>query len=265
MVLKVKLPLKKLSRIFVTSLIVITCATSVFAQDLLPYDNGIAEYHKSPAWRESESHPLRILAYVLHPVGWLAREAVFRPISAYAASTETTRSVMGYRDPYDYRTTVCFSNRDDDFPDCRNILPHTALINADDVTGGSGGSYGSLGMDSDRQVFIPDVNFDFDKSNLNDLGKGRVRQIAQLLETIPSLQIVVEGHTDYKGSDDYNMKLGERRADSVISELVSLGIPAERLSPISYGEGKPIFTEEEDWARAVNRRVQFTVGAESEE
>ncbi|HMO16922.1 MAG TPA: OmpA family protein [Oligoflexia bacterium] len=221
------------------------------AQDLLPRDNGISSYHKSPRWRESESHPLRIIAYALHPVGWLAREGVFRPLSSFAASTEVTRSVMGYREPFDFREPVCFS-ASDEVPDCRSVLPWTGLSK------GPGDGDG-FGMSGDRQVFFPDVNFDFDKATLNDLGQGRVRQIAELLKTVPDIDIVVEGHTDYKGSDDYNMKLGERRAKAVISELVSLGIPESRLSPVSYGEGRPIFTEETDWARAVNRRSQFTV------
>ena len=112
---------------------------------------------------------------------------------------------------------------------------------------------------SERQVFFPDVAFDFDKSSLNDLGRGRVRQIAELLADVPDLQIVVEGHTDFMGSDEYNMGLGERRATTVMNELAELGIDPARMSTVSYGESRPIFTEEEDWARAVNRRAQFTV------
>ncbi|MCB0311192.1 MAG: hypothetical protein KDD42_08150, partial [Bdellovibrionales bacterium] len=50
------------------------------AQDQLPYDNGLSTYHSAPRYRESESHPLRVLAYVVHPVGWLAREVIFRPL-----------------------------------------------------------------------------------------------------------------------------------------------------------------------------------------
>lgn len=230
-------------------------ASVASAQDLLPRDNGIMTYHQAPRWRESESHPLRVLAYIVHPVGWVAREAIFRPLSAFAASNEVTRSVMGYREPYDYRETVCF-NASDEVPNCRAIAPYANKMKFEDANSNAD----LLGMDDNRQVFIPDVNFDFDKSSLNSLGVARVQQIAKLLETMPEVGIAVEGHTDYKGSDDYNMKLGEKRAQSVIAELVRLGIPASRLSPISYGEGKPLFTEETDWARAANRRVQFAVG-----
>ena len=234
------------------------------AQDLLPRDNGIYRYHTPPRWRESESHPLRIAAYLTHPLGWALRESLFRPFSAFAASTPFTRSFFGYREPYDYRETLCFSSSDA-VPDCRQLPPYTNIGRYREpelVSGGVGEDDGVL-MDGGRQVFFPDVNFQFDKAGLNDLGKGRVRQIAQLLASVPSLNIVVEGHADYLGSDEYNQSLGERRANSVIAELGELGIDPARLSPLSFGESKPIFTEEEDWARAVNRRVQFSVQGEA--
>lgn len=238
-------------RVLIGSLIILLGNASVFSQDTLPRDNGIFSSHKAPRYRASESHPLRVLAYVVHPVGWVLREAIFRPLSAFAGSTETTRSVMGFREPYDYREPLCFSGLDE-VPDCRKMAPYNSL------------SRGPGSEDGDEtkvnQVYFPDVNFEFNKSTLNDLGKGRVRQIASLLKTVPNMKIVVEGHTDFKGTDEYNNKLGEARANAVISELKSVGVSTEMLSPISYGESKPVFTEETDWARAVNRRVQFTLG-----
>ena len=240
-------------------------AVSASAQDLLPRDNGIYFYHRQPRWRESESHPVRVLGYLLHPIGWVAREAVFRPISALAGSTTFTRSFFGYREPFDYRETLCFSSSDA-IPDCRQLPPYTNIGkfgHPDLISGAGSDGDGSL-LGGERQVFFPDVNFEFDKAALNDLGKGRVRQISQLLASVPSLGVVVEGHTDYIGSDEYNQSLGDRRAQAVMNELVELGIDPARLSPVSYGEGKPIFTEEEDWARAVNRRVQFSVQGSAE-
>lgn len=237
--------------------------STAVAQDLLPRDNGIYSYHRAPRYRESESHPLRVLAYVVHPIGWAAREGIFRPWSAFAASTPFTRSFFGYREPFDHREPECFSSSDAT-PDCRQVPPYTNIGGTarDLISGGPASTEGSV-VTGERQVFFPDVNFEFDKANLNDLGKGRVRQIAQLLASVPSLKVVVEGHTDFMGTDEYNVSLGERRAQSVVRELTELGIDPNRLSPISYGEGKPIFTEEEDWARAINRRVQFSVGSEA--
>ena len=237
------------------------CASSfASAQDLLPRDNGIFTYHTSPRWRESEAHPLRTVAYVLHPVGWILREALYRPFSAFAGSTRFTKSFFGFREPFDYREPDCFFDTDK-IPDCRQLAPYNA------ISGGPRGADADSAdakLSGERQVYFPDIAFDFNKSSLNDLGKARVRQVSQLLASVPSLKVVVEGHTDYIGSDEYNMKLGQRRADTVLKELTDLGVDAQRLSPVSFGEGKPLFTEEEDWARAANRRVQFSVAGENQ-
>lgn len=225
------------------------------AQDMLPEDNGIATYHTAPRYRPSESHPFRTIAYVLHPVGWVLREAIFRPLSYFASSTETTRSVMGYREPFDYRDPECFS-ADDSVPDCRALMPfnydNVAMEDAD---------MPEATMAPTRQVYFPDVNFDFDVRKLNNLGKGRSVQIARLLENEPGLNVVLEGHTDFIGSDKYNEKLGMDRAEAVRNELVALGVSAERLSTVTFGKSQPILTEKTDWARAVNRRVEIHEGA----
>lgn len=225
------------------------------AQDILPKDssyvNGVVSYHVPPRYRDSESHPLRILGYVTHPVGWLAREAFFRPFSYLMSSTPTTRAVFGFREPFDARTSICF--RDVPIPDCRALAPLNSLATV--PTG-----YGSSNeiVISDDQVYFPDVAFDFNKASLNDLGKGRVRQAALLLSSLPDLQVAIEGHTDFVGTDEYNQALGQRRAETVVQELVDLGVDASRLAVVSYGESSPVFTEEQDWARAVNRRARIT-------
>ncbi len=234
---------------------------AVLAQDLLPADNGLATYHTSPRYRESESHPLRVAAYIVHPVGWLARELVFRPLSYFASSTETTRSIMGYREPFDYRQPECFS-ADDSTPDCRSILP----FNYDNPGAASTAATSSgavepaaLATEPTRQVYFPDVNFDFNKHQLNDLGRGRAHQLAALLSKDPGLKVVLQGNADYKGSDAYNEKLGLDRAEALRQELVSLGVGADRLSTVTFGESQPLLSEQEDWARAVNRRVEVHV------
>lgn len=234
---------------------VLLFGTYSWAQDVLPMDNGFSTKHTSPNYRDSESHPLRILAYVVHPVGWLAREVLFRPFSYFASSTETTRSVMGYRYPYDYRQPQCFS-ADDTVPDCRSMVPFNYEGRADSGGNGDTGSFSG----GDRQVYLPDINFDFDKRKLNDLGKGKVHQVARLLNSDTNVHVVLQGHADYKGSDAYNEKLGMDRAEAVRQELVSLGVASDRLSTVTFGETQPVFTEQEDWARAVNRRVEVQVG-----
>lgn len=233
---------------------------SANAQDLLPRDNGIYTYYKAPRWRESESHPLRTVSYIFHPVGWLMREGIYRPMSYLISSTPFTKSFFGYREPFDFREPECFFNTDV-IPDCRQLAPMNEIYPAPregvEPTAGDEASLNS----SERSVYFPDVAFDFDKANLNQLGKARVRQVSQLLATVPNLKVVVEGHTDYKGTDEYNMKLGSRRAEAVVKELSELGVDPSRMTPVSFGEGKPLFTEDTDWARAANRRVQFSVNS----
>lgn len=242
---------------------VLALTSIVQAQDTLPRDNGLATYHTSPRYRESESHPLRVLAYVVYPVGWLAREVIFRPFSYLVSSTEETRSIFGYREPFDYRQPECFSG-DDSVPDCRSVAPfnYDAPTAAGEVSALPANSEAPFVPSSEeRQVYFPDVNFDFNSRSLNDLGKGRVRQIAQLLNSAPGLTVVLQGNTDNVGSNPYNEKLGMDRADAVKGELVALGISADRLQTVSFGQSQPVFSEQEGWARAVNRRVDIKAGA----
>jgi len=156
---------------------------------------------------------------------------------------------MGYREPFDFRRPECFS-LDDSVPDCRSIAPFNY---------GSGSDVSKLAGEAEPQVYFPDVNFDFDMRRLSDLGRGRVYQIAQLLQKSPGVRVVLEGHTDYKGTEQYNERLGMDRAEAVRQELIRLGVPPERLSTVTFGKSKPILTQQEDWARAVNRRVEVHI------
>jgi OOP family OmpA-OmpF porin len=156
---------------------------------------------------------------------------------------------MGYREPFDYRQPECFS-ADDSTPDCRTLVP----FNYDSV-GGAGAGEGAV-VGSERAVYFPDVNFDFNARSLSTLGKAKVAQVGQMLAKDQSVKVVLQGHTDYKGSDQYNMKLGMDRAEAVRQELVASGVSPERLSTISFGESQPLFPQQEDWARAANRRVE---------
>ncbi len=236
------------------------------AQDILPADDGLMSYHTSPRYRESESHPLRIVGYILHPIGWALREGIFRPLSYFASSTEVTRGVMGYREPFDYRQPECFS-ADDSVPDCRSLSPYNYDQSAVEATGGAevagiGTGTGSPTSETAslagdmRQVYFPNVNFDFGSRKLNELGKGRAKQISVMLDKSAGLRVVLQGHTDFVGSEEYNMKLGMDRAEAVRQELVALGVPADRLSTVSFGESQPVFNEQTEWARATNRRVE---------
>ncbi len=217
------------------------------AQERLPEDRSWVKYHRNPDWRESEAHPLRIIAYVFHPIGWLAREVIFRPFSYFMSSSEKIATVSGYRDPRKFNMGSCFT--DSSTPNCKTTTPFNyrlaegeSLPEGQDVNGMA-------------QVFFPDVNFDFNKRELNDLGKGKVRQLAALLKMSPGMVLVLEGHTDAAGSDAYNEKLGTDRAEAVRRELVAQGVDASSLSTLTFGETQQALSEGDAPANAVNRRV----------
>jgi OOP family OmpA-OmpF porin len=112
-----------------------------------------------------------------------------------------------------------------------------------------------------ERVVFPGVAFRFDSAELTELGKGQVYLAAQKYKDKNDVTIVVEGHTDSIGTDEYNQKLGMRRADAIMKELARLGVDTTKMSTVSLGESKPLVSEEAPWARAVNRRVEFQVTA----
>jgi len=113
-------------------------------------------------------------------------------------------------------------------------------------------------VEVEKMVF-PAIAFRFDSAELTDLGKGQVYLAAERLKQAADLTLVIEGHTDAVGSDEYNQKLGQRRAETVIKELVAQGVDPSRVSAVSLGENKPLIDQNTQWARAVNRRVEFQV------
>ncbi len=106
---------------------------------------------------------------------------------------------------------------------------------------------------------VEDIHFDFDKSDIKDEAKPILKNLAQMLSTNAKTHVVIEGNCDERGTSEYNLALGERRANSAKSFLVSLGIPSERTKTISYGKEKPLCTDstEECWAK--NRRDHFVL------
>jgi outer membrane protein OmpA-like peptidoglycan-associated protein len=113
-----------------------------------------------------------------------------------------------------------------------------------------------------EKVMFQDVNFEFDKATLTDLGRGRVYLIAQKLKEGKNVQVEVQGHTDYIGTDEYNKTLGLKRAETVKAELIRLGVDPASISTVSYGESQPLIDQQTPWARAVNRRAEFVVVGE---
>ena len=112
------------------------------------------------------------------------------------------------------------------------------------------------------QYFAQKVYFDFNRSEVRPSERPKLEALANHLQQNPTFGVVIEGHCDDRGSDEYNRSLSERRSLSVKDYLVSLGISAERMRTVSYGEDRPDVpnarTEQE---HQLNRRAQFLVGA----
>jgi peptidoglycan-associated lipoprotein len=105
-----------------------------------------------------------------------------------------------------------------------------------------------------------DVRFGFNKAEVTNKGREVLDNLLNQLKTDnKNVYIEIQGHTDNKGSDDYNMKLGEQRADSVRRYMSENGIPLHRISTISYGEGRPIASNKTKEGRSQNRRVVIVV------
>lgn len=103
------------------------------------------------------------------------------------------------------------------------------------------------------------VTFDFDKSDLKPAARAELDRAAKLMMENPDVVLELQGNTDSVGSDQYNMALGNRRAEAVFNYLRSKGIKADRLKERSFGEGKPAATNETDAGRALNRRVDLVI------
>ena len=101
------------------------------------------------------------------------------------------------------------------------------------------------------------IFFDFDSHTLSPVSREVLAKNAQWLKANPTVKITIEGHTDERGSDAYNMALGERRARAAMEYLKSLGVAAERLTIISYGEEKPAVIGGDENAWSQNRRAEF--------
>ena len=109
---------------------------------------------------------------------------------------------------------------------------------------------------------VQDAYFDYDKSDIRDDARAALTSDADALKALfsefPSARVVIEGHCDERGSAEYNLGLGDRRANAAKEFLVQLGVPADRLGVISYGKERPQCTESEESCWQRNRRAHLT-------
>jgi peptidoglycan-associated lipoprotein len=101
--------------------------------------------------------------------------------------------------------------------------------------------------------------FDLDRADIRPDAKDVLGANAEFLRKYPTIKVTVEGHCDERGTREYNMALGQRRASSAKEYLISLGIDASRLTIVSYGKERPFCTEHDETCWQKNRRAQFTV------
>jgi outer membrane protein OmpA-like peptidoglycan-associated protein len=224
----------------------------------------------SDEYDDSQSNPLRIAAYLMYPIGWLAEWTVFRPFHFLVSATEPQEAFFGHRphppilaEPqpaHDYgaprRVPLKQSNAEQKVARAATLAETVRVVEVPvektvikEVTQ----------VVEVEKVIFPAVAFRFDSAELTDLGKGQVYLAAQRLKEKNDITVVIEGHTDAVGSEDYNRRLGQRRAQTVMSELAAQGIEASRMSAAGVGENAPLINQDAQWARAVNRRVEFQV------
>ncbi len=113
--------------------------------------------------------------------------------------------------------------------------------------------------DSGKAMGLKTVNFPYDSFALNAEGKAAVQANAQILKDKATAKVQIEGHCDIRGGIQYNLALGEKRANAVKNLLVEMGISADRITTISYGKERLLDQGTSDEAHAKNRRANFAV------
>ncbi|NTU43224.1 MAG: peptidoglycan-associated lipoprotein Pal [Nitrospirales bacterium] len=106
---------------------------------------------------------------------------------------------------------------------------------------------------------IKDIYFDFDSYAVREDGKPSLKELAAVLSQNKRLKVIIEGHCDDRGTTEYNLGLGDRRAQSVKTYMGSMGIPSAKVETISYGEEKPLCTEQSETCWSKNRRAHFVL------
>lgn len=219
---------------------------------------------------DSQSHPLRITAYLMHPFGLLLEWTVARPFHALVSGSKELEYVFGhtpqrsYFKPTERRAYGTLSDRvamkkppaemkvEPKEPVKEKVIIKKVVVETTvykDVTK----------IVEVERIILPDIAFRFDSADLTELGRGIIYMTAQKLKENLDSKVVIEGHTDFLGSDEYNKRLGLSRAQMVEKELQQMGIEPERMRVATFGESKPLIDQETDWARAANRRVELRI------
>lgn len=114
-------------------------------------------------------------------------------------------------------------------------------------------------MERLRSTMMAMIYFDFDRSDLTDQSRSTLDQKVPILRANPNLMIRIAGHTDERGSDQYNQALGQRRAAAARRYLTAQGIPDSRIEIVSFGESRPAAMGSDEGAWSQNRRAEFEI------
>ena len=138
---------------------------------------------------------------------------------------------------------------------CADKTATTTDTSGNTGVGGSGVSGAASGLQAQLQQIGDRIFFDFDKSSISPEAKTILQRQAALFQSNPQVTFTVEGHCDDRGTREYNLALGERRATSDKNGMVALGIQGSRIQTISYGKERPAVVGENEAAWAQNRRA----------
>lgn len=153
----------------------------------------------------------------------------------------------------------------------KEVKPETGGQGTTDMTASGGDQAAATDQDLEneaireemqraREAFVSeDIHFDFDQSVLTSQARDILERKAAWLRRNPGASVMIEGHCDERGTAEYNIALGERRARSAMDFLIDLGISASRLSTVSYGEERPLDPRHNEAAWAKNRRAHFAI------
>jgi peptidoglycan-associated lipoprotein len=136
-----------------------------------------------------------------------------------------------------------------------SMVPEPAPEPADPLDG----DLASVNEYARSQGLLGDVYYAYDSFDLTDEARQRLAANAQFFNRYTAFEAIIEGHCDDRGTPEYNLALGERRANNARSYLTSLGVDGSRLRTITYGEERPVCTENEEACWSQNRRAHFLV------
>jgi len=117
----------------------------------------------------------------------------------------------------------------------------------------------TLGAEQEFKANVQDIFFDYDAADIRSDGEATLSRDANYLNSHPNVKVVIGGYCDERGSDEYNLALGQNRANIVEKALITAGVAAGRIRVVSYGKEKPFCTDSNEECWQLNRRAGFTI------